>query len=187
MLCPACVRAPRQPSLSLRKRASSPQIGEAPCAQFNFGDCVVNQGLMFRSFLSVQRIARHPARILRRVPFQPPIPLPLPHEAPDKIWGFVFVGKVAQPLELTYIYGRSARLVSKENRMQGQVVDVHTFYYSPAFMLVSFLIVFIPAINILRRTGHSPLWCLLAIVPVINVIAWWYFAFKSWPTDRKPG
>ena len=142
---------------------------------------------MFRSFLSVQRIARHPARILRRVPFQPPIPLPLPHEAPDKIWGFVFVGKVAQPLELTYIYGRSARLVSKENRMQGQVVDVHTFYYSPAFMLVSFLIVFIPAINILRRTGHSPLWCLLAIVPVINVIAWWYFAFKSWPTDRKPG
>ena len=95
--------------------------------------------------------------------------------------------KVAQPLELTYIYGRSAHLVCKENRMQGQVVDVHTFYYSPAFMLVSFLIVFIPAINILRRTGHSPLWCLLAVVPVINVIAWWYFAFKSWPTDRKPG
>jgi hypothetical protein len=68
-----------------------------------------------------------------------------------------------------------------------QVWDVGSFYYYPAFAVGSFFLVLIPIINLLRRTGHSPFWCFLAIVPVINVIAWWYFAFKSWPTDRKPG
>jgi hypothetical protein len=68
--------------------------------------------------------------------------------------------------------------------MQGQVVGVSPFYF-PAFMLGSFFLVFIPANLRLRRTV-IPVWCLSAIAGM-NVIAWWYFAFKPWPTDEKAG
>ena len=74
-----------------------------------------------------------------------------------------------------------------ESRMQEAMAPINSLYYSPAFVVGSFFIVFIPVIKLLRRTGHNPLWCFLAIVPVINVIAWWYFAFKPWPTDSKAG
>ena len=32
---------------------------------------------------------------------------------------------------------------------------------------------------------HHPILCLFAIVPVLNLIAFWFFAFKPWPTDKK--
>jgi len=51
------------------------------------------------------------------------------------------------------------------NRVQGQVLGVNSFYY-PAFMLGSFFLVFIPAIHLLRRPGHNPVWCLLAIAGI---------------------
>ena len=67
--------------------------------------------------------------------------------------------------------------------------DVRSFLPTlPLAMMGAFLVlVLVPVIHLLRRTGHNPVWCLLAIFPGLNVIAWWYFAFKSWPTDRKPG
>ena len=43
--------------------------------------------------------------------------------------------------------------------------------------------VFVPAVKLLRRTGHSAVWCLFAFIPVLNVLAFWVFAFKPWPTD----
>ena len=53
--------------------------------------------------------------------------------------------------------------------------------------LVIFLfLLLVPVIKLLCRTGHNPLWCLFATFPGLNVIAFWIFAFKPWPTDKKP-
>jgi len=57
----------------------------------------------------------------------------------------------------------------------------------PLLFLVVFLFLFLPpAGKILQRIGHSPLWCVFALFPVLNLSAFWFFAFKSWPTDKKP-
>jgi len=39
--------------------------------------------------------------------------------------------------------------------------------------------------RVLRKAGYSPWWALLTVVPVVNIICWWVFAFASWPRDRK--
>jgi hypothetical protein len=55
-----------------------------------------------------------------------------------------------------------------------------------AFLTISLLLFMLPAGKILRRTGHNPLWCVLALFPFLNLVALWFFAFKSWPLDKKP-
>jgi hypothetical protein len=52
----------------------------------------------------------------------------------------------------------------------------------PTLAIFLFLLL-VPVIKLLRRTGHNPLWCLFAMFPGFNVIAFWIFAFKPWPTD----
>jgi hypothetical protein len=54
----------------------------------------------------------------------------------------------------------------------------------PTLIIFLFLLL-APVIKLLRRTGHNPLWCLFAIIPGLNAIAFWIFAFKPWPTDKK--
>jgi len=59
-------------------------------------------------------------------------------------------------------------------------------YAHPVLFMVVFLFLFLPpAGKILRRTGHNPLWCVLALFPGLNLGAFWFLAFKSWPTDNK--
>jgi len=52
-----------------------------------------------------------------------------------------------------------------------------------AFLTISLLLLLLlfmlPAGKILRRTGHNPLWCVLALFPFLNLVALWFFAFKS--------
>ncbi len=62
------------------------------------------------------------------------------------------------------------------------MVEFSIFHWLIVILLVTFLI---PIARILRRTGHSPLWCLLWFVPLANVIALWVFAFKPWPVDTR--
>ena len=59
-------------------------------------------------------------------------------------------------------------------------------FFPFAIFGASLVLLLIPVIQLLRRTGHHPIWCLLAIVPGLNVLGLWIFAFKSWPTDDKP-
>jgi hypothetical protein len=62
--------------------------------------------------------------------------------------------------------------------------------YSATYVALAslvFILVLIPVGKLLRRTGHNPGWCLLALFPVLNLIALWLFAFKPWPTDKKSG
>ena len=58
--------------------------------------------------------------------------------------------------------------------------------HSLPFLIMFLLFIFLPAGRTLRRTGHNSLWCVLALFPVLNLIGLWFFAFKTWPTDKKP-
>ncbi|HTF24966.1 MAG TPA: hypothetical protein VK937_13785 [Candidatus Limnocylindria bacterium] len=67
------------------------------------------------------------------------------------------------------------------------IQPVGEIFAHPLVFLVVFLFLFLPpAGRILRRTGHNPLWGVFALFPVLNLGAFWFFAFKSWPTDKKP-
>lgn len=41
--------------------------------------------------------------------------------------------------------------------------------------------------RIVKRAGYSRLWLLTAIVPLLNLIMLWIFAFADWPAARKRG
>ncbi|HEY0296048.1 MAG TPA: hypothetical protein VGC69_12020 [Bordetella sp.] len=41
-----------------------------------------------------------------------------------------------------------------------------------------------PLGRILRRTGHHGWWAILSIIPVVNVLAIWYWAYKDWPPSK---
>jgi hypothetical protein len=63
-------------------------------------------------------------------------------------------------------------------------VDAQSFF--SYVLLVSLFLLLVPVVRLLRRTGHHAVWCLLALFPVLNLIAFWFFAFKPWPTDKQP-
>lgn len=50
-------------------------------------------------------------------------------------------------------------------------------------IIIAFTIV-IPFAQILKRTGHSPIWSIICFIPLLNWIALWVFAFKKWPSDK---
>lgn len=50
-------------------------------------------------------------------------------------------------------------------------------------MLFWLLVIIVPIVKVLKRTGHSRAWAILFAVPLVNVIALWVFAFKRWPID----
>jgi hypothetical protein len=51
------------------------------------------------------------------------------------------------------------------------------------FWLFWLTIILVPFGKLLKRTGHSAAWCLVFIIPFVNLIALWVFAFKRWPTN----
>jgi len=55
------------------------------------------------------------------------------------------------------------------------------FWFAFLFWII---ILLIPIFRILKRTGHSPVWSLLFVIPLVNVLALWVFAFKRWPVDQ---
>jgi hypothetical protein len=67
------------------------------------------------------------------------------------------------------------------------VRDVRSFITFPVVLMMVGVFVFVllvPIGKLLRRTGHRAIWCLLALLPGLNFIAFWIFAFKPWPTDK---
>lgn len=40
--------------------------------------------------------------------------------------------------------------------------------------------------RVLRRAGFSRWWALLVLVPVVNVVALWLFAYARWPAVDTP-
>ena len=62
--------------------------------------------------------------------------------------------------------------------------------FSSFTLLLLFVFLFfvvVPVVQILRCTGHNPVLCLLALVPGLNFLAFWFLAFKPWSTEKKSG
>ena len=49
---------------------------------------------------------------------------------------------------------------------------------------VFLLIYFIPLVKILHKAGYSGWWSVLILVPIVNIIMLYVFAFADWPTLR---
>jgi hypothetical protein len=71
------------------------------------------------------------------------------------------------------------------------------YYYFPftgifalgslAWLAVMFVIFVLPFVLIIRKAGYSPLWIILAFIPVVNFIFLWVFALSRWPVEgRRP-
>lgn len=54
-----------------------------------------------------------------------------------------------------------------------------------AFVLFVTLLLY-PIGRILARIGFSPLWSIIALVPLANLVGLWIVALQEWPRDR-PG
>jgi hypothetical protein len=67
---------------------------------------------------------------------------------------------------------------------------MNAFLGSPLVMLLIILPIFLyPLWRIVKRTGHSPWWSLLMLVPLANLIGVWTLAFSRWPAidgQNKP-
>ena len=50
-----------------------------------------------------------------------------------------------------------------------------------AFILVGFGLTYWIVGNILVKAGFSRWWFLILLVPLVNIVAIWIFAFKKWP------
>jgi hypothetical protein len=53
------------------------------------------------------------------------------------------------------------------------------------YTLIVVLLVIWPICRLVSKTGYSGAWGLLFVVPLINVIALWFFAFTEWPLERR--
>jgi hypothetical protein len=61
--------------------------------------------------------------------------------------------------------------------------------FAPGLLIACFFwlaIILVPIIRILKRTGHASGWSVLFAIPLVNLVALWIFAFKSWPVDTRP-
>jgi hypothetical protein len=55
-----------------------------------------------------------------------------------------------------------------------------------AMTLILLSIALVPTWRIVKRTGHSGWWSLLAFIPLVNFVAPWLLAFVRWPAvDAK--
>jgi len=62
------------------------------------------------------------------------------------------------------------------------------FHHAPfhgALLLIGLITLF-PVAKILGRTGHSRWWCVLTLIPLVNWIALWVFAWAKWPVESRP-
>lgn len=56
-------------------------------------------------------------------------------------------------------------------------------HWSMVLLYLGFIYVVtgIPVARIMRRTGYSGWWSLLVLIPLVNLVGLWAFAFARWP------
>ena len=52
-------------------------------------------------------------------------------------------------------------------------------------VLIVLAIYLVPAVKILQKAGYSGWWCLILLVPLVNIIMIYVFAFADWPALRR--
>lgn len=53
-------------------------------------------------------------------------------------------------------------------------------------LLIYIAIIVVPFWRIVSKAGYSGAWSLVAIIPLINLIFLWVFAFANWPNQKTP-
>ncbi len=56
--------------------------------------------------------------------------------------------------------------------------------YGPAHWImfaIMIVVILYPIGRVLGRIGMSPFWSILALIPLVNLIALWVLAFVEWP------
>jgi hypothetical protein len=48
-------------------------------------------------------------------------------------------------------------------------------------LIIFVAVVLIPTARVLRRVGLHPAWCIVAVIPFVNVVGLWLFAHAHWP------
>ena len=65
-----------------------------------------------------------------------------------------------------------------------------TFYYLSVAQWIGIAVFcatsLVPAARILRRAGLSLWWSIFFVIPVVNVVAVWVFAYSRWPAVDGP-
>ena len=52
-------------------------------------------------------------------------------------------------------------------------------------VLAAVAMIIFPTAEILRKAGWSRWWAILAIIPTVNLIAFWVFAYSRWPSRDR--
>ena len=52
-------------------------------------------------------------------------------------------------------------------------------------VLAAVATIIFPTAEILREAGWSRWWAILAIIPTVNLIAFWVFAYSRWPSRDR--
>lgn len=55
--------------------------------------------------------------------------------------------------------------------------------FSGVFVALYLLLPVWPCWIIAQRAGYAPIWSFLIVVPVVNIIVVWLFAFARWPNE----
>jgi hypothetical protein len=76
--------------------------------------------------------------------------------------------------------GRSAPGTGGNSMMYGPDMMVWSVWHSIIFVIFAALVLY-PIGRILRRIGFSPVWSVLAFVPIVNLIGLWVLALSNWP------
>jgi hypothetical protein len=58
-----------------------------------------------------------------------------------------------------------------------------SFFHWILVLLVVLLYIF-PVVKILQKAGYSGWWCALLVIPLVNIVMLWVFAFARWPNLR---
>ena len=53
-------------------------------------------------------------------------------------------------------------------------------------LLILVIVIWLP-VRILHKAGYSGWWVLLTLIPVVNIVLLWVFAFADWPRLQRTG
>jgi len=63
--------------------------------------------------------------------------------------------------------------------MAGHLGGLSVFHF--IIVIVVLVLYFVPIVKILHKAGYSGWWSLIVLVPVVNIIMFYVFAFANWP------
>jgi uncharacterized membrane protein YhaH (DUF805 family) len=68
-------------------------------------------------------------------------------------------------------------------RRNSMMMDTYSFWHGTSLILF-WIILLVPLWRIVRKAGYSGAWALVSLIPLVNIIALWIFAFSKWPNER---